>query len=376
MNPFDSSRRTLRLACCALPLGYGPAAKLVTLAAELRAHGMELVFVGRGLALELAARHSDLFSDVVAAEQPSETTAKLLNSAAGVLSLMDREFSAQAAALGRPLFIVDSLMWMRNALPPSWRGARTLFAQNFCGLHASPHLMDPRVRVVGPLVAAAPVRENTPATRLLIQLGGCESTGGDDAYIRFIVENLLASSLPQALAPRTTLIAGKECIRRLRYRYRGSNLHFLSLSHAAALSELDQAALVLTAPGLTSTLEAFQRGVPACFLPPQNYSQWCILRALRANGLAPAALHWEDLPAQEPLAERLPEAARNPQVAAALARHTADSRAAVELQRCLTEMAGIDLDSLAGRQRRFFDSLGTPAASTVASQLAAALDSE
>jgi hypothetical protein len=287
---------------------------------------------------------------------------------------MERELSAQAANLGRPLFVVDSLLWMRDALPPAWRGMRQLFAQNFIGLAECPLVADPRVQVVGPLVQPVREREVSPAAGLLVQLGGCEPAGGNsagDGYARFVVENLLASVLPEALSHRTTLIAGQECIRKLRRRYRGSCIEFLSLSHAGALVELDRAALVLTAPGLTATLEACQRGVPTCFLPPQNYSQWCILRRLRTAGLAPGALHWEDLPTQQPLADRLGEADRNPLVCSALARHTVDPQAGRELQARLCEMARIDGVQLARRQGAFFASLGPPATAAIADRLAA-----
>jgi hypothetical protein len=263
---------------------------------------------------------------------------------------------------------------MRDALPAAWHGARRLVAQNFIGLDQSPHLADARVQVVGPLVEPAGKRDASLASGLLVQLGGCESPADDSgSYAQFVVQNLLASDLPRAVGHRTTLIAGQECIRQLRQLYGGCGLEFLSLSHADALVELDRAALVLTAPGLTATLEAFQRGVPMCFLPPQNYSQWCILRALRGADLAPEALHWEDLPGQQPLADRLPEAQRNPLVRAALARHTTDPQAGRALQASLSQIARLDLPRLARRQREFFASLGPPAIATIADTLTSEL---
>src|SRR4030095_3935098 len=124
------------------------------------------------------------------------------------------------------------------------------------------------------------------------------------SYARFVVDQLFASPLLLEFAGRTTLVAGERCIADLRNQYGNLQIEFRSLSHAAALAELDRAALVLTAPGLTMTLECFQRGGRTFSLPPQNYSQWCILRALRDLGLAPAALHWEDLTPASRLADR------------------------------------------------------------------------
>ena len=58
------------IACCAYPFGYGPASKLIVLARALRDRGWELVFLGTGIAYELAAR-SDVFAQVIEAE-PAE----------------------------------------------------------------------------------------------------------------------------------------------------------------------------------------------------------------------------------------------------------------------------------------------------------------
>jgi hypothetical protein len=371
--PSRRHRRPATLVCCAIPLGYGPAAKLAVLAEALECRGMRLMFVGRGIALEFAARHSQLFDDVVPAESPVEVSAALIRSSAGVVSLMDRQFSPLAAEFDRPLFVVDSLLWMRDRLPDAWHRATRLWAQNFIGLHASPGLRWPRVSIVGPIVAPALPQRDASTNRLLVNLGGCESPDGEGRiaalYAHFVVANLLASPLAAAYAQRTALIAGQRCVESLRDRYAGCGIEFRCLAHNDTLAEIGRAALVLTAPGLTMTLECFQRGVPTFFLPPQNYSQWCILRALRGQGLAPAALHWEDLTPSQRLADQLPEAIRNPLVRKSVLQHTADSVAAKDLQRRLAQIAVIDHAGLACRQREFFKSLGADGAETIVNEL-------
>ena len=165
-------------------------------------------------------------------------------------------------------------------------------------------------------------------------------------------------------------MAGARCIEALRTRYAGGDIELVSLPHRAALERLARASLVLTSPGLTMTLESFQCGAPTYFLPPQNYSQWCTLRRLRAAGLAPHALHWEDLSPALRLGDRMPESERNPVVRAAIARFTADTEARVRLGRCLAEVGRSDHGRLACEQQRFFASLGPNGALTIASEIA------
>src|SRR5262245_25139638 len=247
-------RSSPTLVCCAIPLGYGPAAKLAVLAESLSQRGVRLVFVGRGIALEFAARHSRLFNDVVAADSPSEVSATLWRSADGMMSIMDREFAPATMEFGKPLFVVDSLLWMRDALPSSWHGARRIWAQNFVGLHECEYLRAPQVRVVGPIVASRASPVVGAPTGLLVNLGGCEPAGNSDnrgmAYARFVVEQLLLSPLAVRFSGRATLIAGERCVLDLRQRYGKGPIEFRSLTHNDALAELNRAEVVLTAPGL------------------------------------------------------------------------------------------------------------------------------
>ena len=359
------------LIATAISLGYGPAAKLLVLTSGLRQRGVRVVFVGNGSALELASRHGKLFGDVIAAAGPSDVSGSLWRSAAGHLSVMDRTFAPQAVARGVPLFVVDSLLWMRDGLPAAWQAAERLWAQNFLGLHDWPGLGSSQIRVVGPIVAPDLRPPSGRSDGLLINLGGCGGSYNID-YARFVTRIVLASPLAAQFAGRVTILSGEQCIRALQAE-QGATIQLCSASHTAALARLDQAELVLTAPGLTATLESFQRCKPTFFLPPQNYSQWCILRALRGAGLAPAALHWEDLPEVAPLAERLPEEVRNPLVRQALALGTADAAAAAAMQECCARISEMDWAELAAWQHAFYASLGDNGAKQIAADLAGRL---
>src|SRR5437870_5477918 len=111
------------IACCAYPFGYGPASKLIVLARALRDRGWELVCLGTGIAYELAAR-SDVFAQVIEPEPAEPETRGWLDAATALLSVMDRDFATIACESGRPYFVVDSLLWMRDRVPDVLLSAR------------------------------------------------------------------------------------------------------------------------------------------------------------------------------------------------------------------------------------------------------------
>ena len=123
------------VACSAHPLGYGPAAKLIVLARALRARGWEPVFLGDGIARELAAR-SDVFADTLPAEGDEAAVRRHLGAARVLLSVMDRGVAAVARACGRPYCVVDSLLWMRADVPEVFLAADRYWVQDFPGVRA------------------------------------------------------------------------------------------------------------------------------------------------------------------------------------------------------------------------------------------------
>jgi hypothetical protein len=362
------------LICCAYPFGYGPAAKLLHIVRAMREVSgapfeFPLVFLGTGIAHELA-RRCDLF-DEVANFAPSDDRARdLIRSAAGLLSSMDRDYAAVAVELGRPIFVVDSLLWMRDEVPAVFRQARRFWAQEFVNVGARLAGVGPAATLVGPIVAP---RERLTATRsVVVNLGGSESPGGfDPAYADFVARALLEA---RPFGPGAVLVAGDACIRYLRSRFGNGDLDMVSAPHETAVAMFTQAERVVTAPGLTATLECFQLGVLTQFLPPQNYSQWWILAKMRKLGLAPTAFHWQDLLADSGVRERMPEATRGPLVRNAIHSLAQDERAARRLRASLDATG--DLQDLACRQRAFFESLGPNGAVQIACELAALVKSE
>jgi hypothetical protein len=358
------------LICSAMPFGYGPAAKLVTLARALRGD-WRLVFAGHGSALELVSRSRELFDAIVEVPAGAPPPGALLRDASVVLSLMDRDAAGWAARAQRPLVVVDSLLWMRPVVPEPLRGARGYFAQDFPGL--DPTRYQPRPVVVGPIVP--PRRSDAPRHGgLVVNLGGSAAPDGRQAlyaaYARFVLRAVLDAGLPARFG-RITVLGGAAAIAAMRElpALRDAATHELaSRSHAAAREAMAGAGAVLTAPGLTATLECFHDRVPTWLLPPQNYSQWCILRRLREAGTADDALHWEDLPGAPQLQEgMLPHQTTAP-VCAAIERGVGEASVAERLRARLATV-GREPERVRERQTAFYRTLGPSGVETLVTAL-------
>ena len=361
---------TRRLIFCAFPFGYGPAAKLLSIAEEARTHGIAPSFLGSGIALELVRRSAATFEEVIDASSSNASARSLVAASTGIVSSMDREAARLAREASRPLYLIDSLLWMRDRIPEPFLAARRYWAQRFFGECAGRH--DFPVVSVGPIVSAFVPGAPLQKAELVVHLGGCESpsaTAEDHRrYARFVTRALISSGLAREAS--TLMLSGAACTASLGAEFAGRGIAFASLSHEEALSALASAALVLTSPGVTATLECFHAGVATSFLPPQNYSQWLALEALRSAGLADGALHWADLTGPLPFAT-LPEEGRTPLVLETIARLSAEDSVSDELSRRLRAAARLPRAELRARQHAAFESLGANGAVEVAAQLGA-----
>jgi len=247
---------------------------------------------------------------------------------------------------------------MRPDVPEAFAGARHYLAQDFPGL--DPHSYRLRPTVVGQILGHPSGEERGPRSGLVVNLGGSAAPDGRDllygSYARFVVRALTESGLLERHAG-ATLLGGSAALRAAGEVAPG-DVERLGASRAEARRRMETAAVVLTAPGLTATLECFQARIPTWFLPPQNYSQWCILRALREAGVSGPAFHWQDLPGVEPVGDRLPRETRDPIVVDTITRKCADPDAGRLLSRTLSRV-GADSARQTECQDGFFRSLGS-----------------
>lgn len=350
------------LVCSAFPFGYGPAAKLLLIAERVRTMGLRTVFLGTGIAHELAVR-SSAFDNVVEASPGDAIARSVIDCCDGLLSLQDRAYARLALGLSKPLYVADSLFWMRDRIPAPFLSARRYWVQKFTGVRQPNQRVWPKPVVVGPIIRSmSPTPESLRTRRLVVNLGGCESPHDsmleDTSYFDFVMAGLLRSDLVARQRHDVVLMAGSRCIQLLRTRYPRCGIEFVSVAHEEATSLLQMARMVLTSPGLTASLECFQLAVPTFFLPPQNFSQWWILKTLRENGLALGSFHWEDVLPGYPIKKRMSESTRAPLVRQAIRSVAQDRDAARRYRDCLSSCVSHDHPDLVRRQRAYFDALG------------------
>jgi hypothetical protein len=358
--------RTLLIS--AYPFGYGPGAKAIALAAALRPD-WRVAFVGTGSAMELVSRAPDAFDEIVEGRAGERAAKALLADAWGVLSVMDRDAGLAAAHARKPLFVVDSLLFMRRAVPAALRGARCYWAQRFPDL--VPAAYEPRPVVVGPLVAGSPPAATGPRAGLVVHLGG--SAAPDDrrglyaSYARFVARAVDEARLVDRFGS-VGFVGGAGAESALDGVAGAGRSSVEALRPAEARARMAGAAAVLTAPGLTATLECFRDGTPTWFLPPQNYSQWLVLRALRRLGAAPDAFHWEECDGVPRLEARMDPEAYEPVVRESIGRLSEDPAVERGLAGRLTRV-GADADRVVEAQSALFRGLGPDGVATIVADL-------
>lgn len=362
------------LLCSAVSFAYGPAAKAVAVAARARELGLTTAFVGSGIALELAQR-SESFCDCVDSSSPESSRARVLRAARRVLCVMDSAVASEARELGCDVTVADSLFWLWDRVPPAYLAADTYFVQAFPGVRERASELDRPPTIVGPIIDE-PVRASTPSGRLVINLGGVVSPLGGaecDPYAELIVSAVADSALGKRYAGRILLIGGGACVDALTDQLALVGIEGASLAPEAARNQIGSAELLLTSPGLTTTLAAFAAAVPTLFLPPQNYSQWLILAQLRELALAPYAVHWRDCDPDTAISAGMPEGNAGREVRRTIARLALNACVRAALRDRLGDTLALDLNGLSARQHQWYRTLGTNGADSIARALAEAM---
>ena len=211
-----NTRRARRLLFSAYPMGYGPAAKALVLAARCRSAGFDPVFVGQGVAHELVSRSGEIFSEVVQSDANRTAARTLTRESHAVVSVMDREFASLAGELSRPLHVVDSLLWLRDRVPEAFSSACRYWAQDFVGVREPVEGLASPVSVVGPIVSPRSAVPVTASGKLLVSLGGFDGAGDPDrnrVYGELVLEAIAGSRLATSFAGRITTLAGARASR-------------------------------------------------------------------------------------------------------------------------------------------------------------------
>lgn len=293
MTPVTQTRTT-RCAFVATSFGFGPVSKAVSIASELKtqAPDVERHYFGAGIGYEYAQKSGAFDALIEVDVDRHETLVALLPQLASydvVFSVLNLDILPLWRSDLPPLYFVDSLAWMWPSLPAGIENAAVYFVQDY--------LLSPqRIRdwsLACPLVLVAPIESignlEVPAekvNRLLVNFAGCANPfAPPELYEQYGL--VLASSILEEAGQRYERIVFC-CNERLANYLRSSvgaasQVDFGHFAHDQFLRLLVSSALVLSAPGITSTIEALASQTAFGFLLPQNDSQALISERCRSQ---------------------------------------------------------------------------------------------
>ncbi|MES4889401.1 hydroxymethylcytosylglucuronate/cytosylglucuronate synthase [Streptomyces sp. NPDC096012] len=322
------SPTTVTVALCGVEFGWGSAGKLGAIVHALRAELGDCVrFVGLGsrLGREIVRGHGvEEWHDVDLGDTRALRALVDERSLDAAVCVLDRTAAVALEDAGCPVVFVDSLpfLWTKDDLDSLPLRASAYCAQLVPGLPGPAWPVLARVenlRWVESVVVPGPVRTGREMRRAgerhaVVSLGGLLSPLLDDpsAYLSLTVpaaldalaawgtrQVTLCGNVPEGVFDGITVPAGLD-------------VRSGALDHQGFLTEIAEADVLLTSPGLTTLLETSTRGVPVVCLPPQNISQ--ILNAsFYAQATEAPVAEWpeEVFCAQEVLDARLVTAPRD-----------------------------------------------------------------
>ena len=278
----------LQKACAfiATGFGFGPISKAISIAQELKAQAphLEAHYFGGGIDYDYA-RKSGAFDKLCKADvdQPAVLNSLLpqLASYQAVFSVLNLELLPLWSSRTTPLYFVDSLAWMWPSAPAGLENVAAYFVQDY-------FMPLERLRqweIIAPVVLVPPIetashakleRVLTKSNQLLVNFSGCANPfAPPELYEKYT--SLLASAILEQVETRfeRVIFCCNERLtaylrQQLSERYIAHIGHF---THEEFLHLLNSSSRVLSAPGITTTLEALALQVPVRFLLPQNDSQ-------------------------------------------------------------------------------------------------------
>ncbi|MBU7315051.1 hypothetical protein [Paenibacillus oleatilyticus] len=288
----------MKILLNAVPFGYGPVSKILTVAKKLKAGGAELTFCGSGIAYDFMRREQ--VCDTVHLNLYEEEGARQL---AGLSASFDYALTAM-----EPLFVkhlpagvrrgyIDSLFWMWDTghfdeFPELFQTDHYFVQNTFIAEQRSNNLPIRNPVVVGGIIDI-PARQPEVKRRAVVHFGGIENIFNDSRQIRYPYRMMeLLEQASWETFDEVIVVCGERFAGELRQRgYRFAD-RIVSLPHDEFMRLLADSALLITTPGLTTLLEAYAMGIETVFLPPQNYSQHLILNYLLELSYPVELLNW------------------------------------------------------------------------------------
>lgn len=289
------------------PFGFGAHTMALSLAKHLQPH-RPLVCMARGGTVE-PMRSSGLFTAVhdVSRRSPAALLARLL--ARGHLAAVcdfggyDSETWGACADSRVPCLCIDPHLWrrtrsrIRSLLAPS--RARHIWCSAYPGIDEDLRRvgLDNR-RLVPPLVGEMGAPSRRKSGRIIINLGGCDSSYlpcGINAYPEIMLR-VLSAALAELDSDQDVLVCcGEKAARHLRENIEDLPFPVSYLPRCDYLADLSAASLLITQPSMQSPYEGFLCGVPTILLPPQNFTQFFHLWQWRSWAIGWPGTHLAEL---------------------------------------------------------------------------------
>jgi len=299
----------MSIGFCCTSFGFGPVSKVVAVAEALRQLRPEyrLRFAGSNIANTFAS-DSGVFDEVVDVDLDAspEDGLECFADDHAVVNGLNFELLDHWHPGMPPVFFLDSLAWMWQAVPSVLARAHTYCVQDYLlGASLTERVFPENTSLVPPIVSPGVGSARDPGGvehgYLLASVAGCRNPILPPDFYRDYVRVTVAAVASAVerirrkgtLAIKRVLICGNPDLVRdassclppsgsleVRCEY---------LPHPSFLGELRKCEVLLTSPGLTGTLEALALNVPCKFLLPQNYSQLRIIAHYQALGLDTAA---------------------------------------------------------------------------------------
>jgi hypothetical protein len=276
---------TKSCAFVATSFGFGPVSKAASIAVELRNQvpQMERHFFGAGISFDYARKSGafDLLTNIDV-DNPEQLVRLLptLTSYSAVFSVLNLGILPLWNSTYPPLHFVDSLAWMWPSPPEGIENVATYFVQDY--LLSSQRIQE--WASVCPVVLIPPIEpeitsdSKIPVEKrnlLAVNFSGCANPFAPVRLYEDYASVLTAAILKEAGERFNQIIfcCNERLAEYLRRNFAAHTVSFGHFSHADFLQTLVSAEMVLSAPGITSTLEALALDVPIRFLLPQNDSQ-------------------------------------------------------------------------------------------------------
>lgn len=274
--------------------GFGPTGSLLDVRGQLEGMPCRWRFAGPSYAREIV--DEGLFESCTFSDRPWIEESSLLPD----LDWADIVFSGTEFSMcdaidraGKRLVLIDPLFWYRPTVPLVFFPSMIYICQNFIGVRDRLALLPAPMRerfFLTPPTGGVHSFPRNPGNDLLVNLGGLTNPLHDPIDYPGLAVNSLRAALDR-VPPMNALITGNaRVLARLSAEISDPRLSFRPLHHEQMLEAMGNARLLLTVPGLNTTMEGFRGGVPTAFLPATNSTQANQLVAFQQAGLTLTAM--------------------------------------------------------------------------------------